>query len=156
ANPKAVVEFRWSYTNLNTIYIATAHRAIDTGYVSSYDMDRHYCLLLRSYVPVGVAVHFDPLWWHREEKIENIAKMLSTMVVSGVPQIGIDLVNLPDKHRRLVKAWLMFYHAHKQDLRHGQMTPVQDDPEFSTIKIEREGKAFVTFGKFPALMVPLG
>jgi hypothetical protein len=47
------------------------------------------------------------------------------------PRSGI-LANMPEEQRRLVKTWLSFYHAHKEDLRHGQMTPVQDDPGFST------------------------
>ena len=35
------------------------------------------------------------------------------------------------------------------------MRPVQNDAEFSTIKIERGRKAFVSYGSYPALKVPL-
>ena len=81
--------------------------------------------------------------------------MLSTMVVSGVPQIGVDLINMNDDHRLLVSRWLSFYQDHKNDFRYGRMRPVQNDPLFSTIKIEHEGKAFVSFASYPALRVPL-
>ena len=154
-NPEAVIEFRVMYSNISNLYNATAHRAPDTGFTSSYDADRRCCLMLRSYVPTGVAVHFDPLWWHREEKLESVAKMLSTMVISGVPQLGVDLVNMPPAHRALVKTWLSFYHEHKEDFRFGQMRPVQNDILYSTIKVERGRKAFVSYAQYPALRVPL-
>ena len=154
-NPEAVIEFRTMYSNISNLYNASTHRAPDTGFVSAYDADRRCCVMLRSYVPTGVAVHFDPLWWHRDEKNESVAKMLSTMVVSGVPQLGIDLVNMSAAHRGLIKAWLSFYHEHKEDFRYGQMRPVQNDALFSTIKVERGAKAFVSYGNYPALRVPL-
>ena len=154
-NPEAVIEFRPLYSNISNLYNASTHRAPDTGFISAYDADRRCCVVMRSYVPAGVAVHFDPLWWHRDEEKERVAKMLSTMVVSGVPQLGIDLVNMSAEHRALIKAWLSFYHEHKEDFRYGQMTPVQNDALFSTIKVERGRKAFVSYGAYPALRVPL-
>jgi alpha-galactosidase len=154
-NPNAVLEFRPRYSNISNLYNATAHRSIDSGEGGSYDLNRRHCLLLRSYVPPGVAVHNDPVWWHIEEKNEVVAKMLSTMVVSGVPQVCADPVNMSDDHRRLVKAWLSFYQEHKEDFRYGQLRPVQNDPLFSTIKVERAQKAFVSYASFPALRVPL-
>ena len=84
-----------------------------------------------------------------------VAKMLSTGVVTGVPQICADLLNMTDDHRRLIKGWLTFYHEHKEDFRWGQLRPVQNDALFSTVKVERGGKAFVTYGSYPALRVPL-
>ena len=154
-NPNAVIEFRPGYSNISNVYNATAHRSVDSGEGGSYDLNRRHCLLLRSYIPPGVAVHNDPVWWHIEEKNETVAKMLSTMVVSGVPQIGVDLINMNDDHRLLVSRWLSFYQDHKNDFRYGRMRPVQNDPLFSTIKIEHEGKAFVSFASYPALRVPL-
>ncbi len=154
-NPNAVIEFRAPYSNIANLYNATAHRSVDSGEGGSYDMNRRNCVLLRSYIPPGIAVHFDPQWWHKDEKNETVAKMLSTMVVSGVPQIGVDLVNLNEDHRQLVKDWLSFYQEHKEDFRWGEMRPVQHDPHFSTIKVERGRKAFVSYASYPALKVPL-
>ena len=154
-NPEAVIEFRPMYSNISNLYNASTHRAPDTGFVSAHDADRSCCVLMRSYVPAGVAVHFDPLWWHRDEEKEKVAKMLSTMVISGVPQLGIDLVNMPQEHRALVKTWLSFYHEHKEEFRYGQMRPVQHDILYSTIKVERGRKAFVSYVQYPALRVPL-
>ena len=154
-NPNAVIEFRARYSNISNIYNATAHRSPDSGEGGSYDMNRRQCLVLRSYIPPGVAVHNDPVWWHIDENDQTVAKMLSTMVVSGVPQVGADVVNMTDEHRRLLKAWLSFYQTHKEDFRYGQMMPIQDDPMSSTILIERDRKAFVSYASFPALRVPL-
>ncbi len=118
-------------------------------------MNRRQCVLLRSYIPPGIAVHTDPVWWHIHESNQLVAKMLSTAVVTGVPQICADLLNMTDDHRRLLKGWLSFYHEHKEDFRYGQLRPVQNDALFSTVKVERGGKAFVTYGSYPALKVPL-
>jgi hypothetical protein len=100
-------------------------------------------------------VHTDPIWWHIEERNQMVAKMLSTGVVTGVPQICADILNMTDDHRRLMKGWLSFYHEHKEDFRWGQLRPVQNDALYSTVKVERGRKAFVTYGSYPALRVPL-
>ena len=110
---------------------------------------------MRSYMPPGIAVHIDPQWWHIEEKNETVAKMMSTLVVSGVPQVGADIMNMPEDHRRLIKAWLVFYHEHKEAFRTGRMRPVQNDAQFSTILVESGGKAFVSYASYPSLKVPL-
>ena len=81
--------------------------------------------------------------------------MLSTRVFSGVLQLGTEFVNMPPAHRALVKTWLSFYHEHKEDFRYGQMRPVQNDILYSTIKVERGRKAFVSYAQYPALRVPL-
>ena len=154
-NPNAVIEFRPLYGNVANVYNATAFRSPDSGEWGSVDMNRRQCVLLRSYIPSGVAVHTDPIWWHIEERNQMVAKMLSTGVVTGVPQICADILNMTDDHRRLMKGWLSFYHEHKEDFRWGQLRPVQNDALYSTVKVERGRKAFVTYGSYPALRVPL-
>lgn len=154
-NPEAVIEFRVMYSNSGNLYYASTHREPDTGFTSSYDADRRCCLILRSYVPTGAAVHFDPLWWHRDETNASVAKMPSTMVVSGVPQMGVDRVNMGAEHRALVKAWFSFYHERREEFRYGQMRPAQNDNLFSTIQVERGDKEFVSYVQCPALRVAL-
>ena len=153
--PDFHIEFRVRYSNLYNLYNATAHRSHDSGDVYAYDANRQHCVFLRSYVPPGVAVHHDPVWWHIDEKNETVAKMLSTAVVSGVPQVCADVVNMTATHLNLLKTWLEFYQQHKQDFRYGQLRPVQHDSLFSTIKVERGSKAFVSYASYPALKVPL-
>ena len=154
-NPDALIEFRPRYSNIYTLYHATQHRSPDSGEAGSYDMNRRQCLIMRSYIPPGVAVHTDPQWWHVEESNETVAKMLSTLVVSGVPQVGADIVNIPEDHRRLIKVWLSFYHQHKEVLRSGRMRPIQNDAQYSTVLVESGNKAFVSYASFPALKAPL-
>ena len=153
--PDFHIEFRQSYSNICNLYSPTAHRSVDSGDAMAYDANRMHCVLLRAFVPPGVAVHHDPVWWHPKEDNHIVAKMLSTMVVSGVPQVCADVVNVPDEHKRLIKGWLDFYQEHKDDFRHGQLRPVQHDVLFSTIKVEHGPKAFVSYASFPALRVPL-
>jgi hypothetical protein len=152
-NPDALIEFRQIYANINSLSHATTFRAHDSGDTGNYELDRSLCVQLRSYAPPGFAVHLDPIWWRLDEEDTTVAKMLSTMVVSGVPQFGVDLVNIPDRHRKLIKRWLEFYQQHKEDFRHGRLRPVQNDVEFSTIMVSAPGKAFISYGNYPALRV---
>lgn len=154
-NPNALIEFRPRYSNILNMYNATQHRSHDSGEAGAYDMNRRHCLLMRSFIPPGIAVHTDPEYWHIHEKNETVAKKLSTLVISGVPQLCTDIVNMTDDHRRLTKAWLSFYQEHKEDFRHSRMRPIQNDPQFSTILVESDKKAFVSYASFPALKVPL-
>ena len=155
-NPNALIEFRPRYSNILNIYHATQHRSQDSGEAGAYDMNRRHCMLLRSFIPSGIAVHADPEYWHINEKNETVAKKLSTLVLSGVPQICTDIVNMTDDHRRITKAWLSFYHKHKEDFRQGNMRPIQNDAQFSTISVESEKKIFVGYANYPALKVPIG
>ena len=63
---------------------------------------------------------------------------------------------MTDDHRRITKAWLSFYHKHKEDFRQGNMRPIQNDAQFSTISVESEKKIFVGYANYPALKVPIG
>ena len=154
-DPDAMIEFRASYSNINNIYNATQHRSHDSGERYDHDLNRRNCVILRSYIPTGVAVHTDPQFWHLDDTNELVAKMLSTIIISGVPQIGVDLTNISKDHKNLIKNWLSFYHEHKDDFRYGKLRPVQNDLMFSTIKVENKKKAFVNYANNPALKVEL-
>jgi alpha-galactosidase len=153
--PDAIIEFSHNYSNINCLNYATAFRATDSGDTGDYELDRRLCVLLRSFVPPGKAVHVDPIWWRLDEDDRVVAKMLSTAIFSGVPQLGVDLINISDAHRELIRRWIGFYHAHKEDFRYGQMRPIRNDVEFSTVRVTCPGKAFVSFGNYPALRVPI-
>jgi len=154
-DPNAMIEFRASYSNINNIYNATQHRSHDSGERCDHDLNRRNCVILRSYIPKGVAVHTDPQFWHIDDRNELVAKMLSTIVISGVPQIGVDLINLKEDHKKLLKNWLSFYHQYKYDFRHGDLRPVQNDIMFSTIKVENQKKAFISYANNHTLKVEL-
>ena len=153
--PEAVIEFSHTYSNINCLNYATAFRATDSGDTGDYELDRRLCVLLRSFVPSGKAVHFDPIWWRLDEDDNTVAKMLSTAIISAVPQIAADVISLSDSHRDLIRRWIEFYHEHKHDFRYGQMTPIQNDLQFSTILVSSPKKAFVSYGNYPALRVPI-
>ena len=153
--PEAVIEFSHNYSNINCLNYATAFRATDSGDTGDFELDRRLCVMLRSFVPPGKAVHFDPLWWRLDESDNTVAKMLSTAVISSVPQIASDVINLSDSHLDLIKRWMKFYQEHKRDFRYGEMTPIQNDLQFSTILVSSPGKAFVSYGNYPALRVPI-
>lgn len=153
ANPDALIEFRPRYSNLFSLYHATHHRSPDSGEAGSYDMNRRHCVLMRSYMPPGIAVHADPQWWHIDESPQTVAKMLSTLVACSVPQIGADIINIPEEHRRLIKVWLSFYHKHKNTFRTARLRPLQNDAQFSTVLVESGNKTFVSLGAYPAVKV---
>ncbi len=59
------------------------------------------------------------------------------------------------ENRALVKAWLSFYHGQEGAIRYGQMGPGENDGLFSTIRVERGCKAYISYGQCPVLRVPL-
>ena len=69
--PEAVIEFSHTYCNINCLNYGTAFRATDSGDTGDYELDRRLCVLLRSFVPSGKAVHFDPMWWRFDEDDKN-------------------------------------------------------------------------------------
>jgi hypothetical protein len=50
---------------------------------------------------------------------------------------------------------MAFYQTHKLDFRHGEMKPIQNDLQFSTIMVSSPEKSFVSYGNYPALRVPI-
>ena len=119
--PDALLELKQNYGNVICAQFGTMVRAGDTA----YDMDTNLlrCLHTQAYAPV---VHNDYLAWSVHEHPRELAIMLAKQIVAGVPTFSRDLPSLPPSHRRVLSAWLAFYHEHLGLLR-GKRQPQGGD-----------------------------
>jgi len=152
ACPGALIEYRTRYANINNRPYANLFRASDCPL--DYDLNRKLCTVLRSFSE-GVAVHVDPVLWHPQEEIRNIAKTMMTAILVGVPTVGMNLVEIPKDQLKLIERWIAFYKAHREDLSKGNYLPVQNDPQVSIIKIEREERTYILLCSSPTAEISL-
>ncbi len=129
--PDALIEYRMNYSNLLTRSFATSHRAQDAPF--DFDHIRRMCTRLKSYIidpqagaEGNVAVHTDPAYWLPEEPLDNVARFMASLAVSGVPMLSTDLRNL-----------LQFYRDNKELLLFGTQRYLSFDPHYSLFSVHR-------------------
>ena len=61
--------------------------------------------------------------WHRDEEDHRVARQLAVFLMGHVPEVQVNLLELRESHRRLLKAWSAWYEAHRKDLIHGRYRP---------------------------------
>ena len=139
----ALIEYRMNYSNLLTRSFATSHRAQDAPF--DFDHIRRMCTRLKSYIidpqaglQGNVAVHTDPAYWLPAEPLENVARFMASLVVSGVPMLSTDLRNLPEAQRPIVRNWLKFYREKRELLLFGTQRFLSADPHFSLFSLQRD------------------
>ncbi len=92
--------------------------------------------------------------WHMDEPNKNVARFLSILMMGHVPEVQVDLTCLKPDHERILKHYLAFYHAHRDNLLFGKYTPFGFEhtlggPLSTTpphVKIEAEDEAFAWIG----------
>ncbi len=142
-NPGAWIEFRQNYANINNRAYANCFRSQDAP--RDPDQIRRLCTLLRLH-SAPIPVHADYGNWHPEEKVEDIAKFLGSLLMSGVPTFSVDLTKLSKEQYLLIKNWLKFYHQHKKELVFGDFVPLTTEAQYPINRIINTRKAF--FGIF--------
>jgi len=61
--------------------------------------------------------------WHREEQDKHVARQLAVFMMGHVPELQVDLLDLTDSHKILVRAANAFYSDHRQELLFGAYEP---------------------------------
>ncbi len=92
--------------------------------------------------------------WNPEELDKNVARHMAILMMGHTPEVQVDLTQLRESHKRIVKEWLAFYWEHKDALHGGDYEPfgfenLLGGPISTTppnVKIEGHGKAFVWLG----------
>lgn len=140
--PDALIEYRMNYANLLTRRFATSHRAQDAPF--DFDHIRRMCTRLKSYIidpqagmEGNVAVHTDPAYWLPAEPLDNVARFMASLAVSGVPMLSTDLRTLPEAQRPIVQNWLKFYRENKELLLFGTQRFLSADPHYSLFSMHR-------------------
>ena len=140
--PDAIIEFRLPYANIFLRPFATLYRAQDCPW--DWDQNRRQCAWIQSFTPgYGPLAEADYISWRPDERMENVAKAVTSAILYCVPSIGMDFRKLPESHLKIVKRWLRFYQAHKEEIIRGRWQPLEFDPHTSTFAIYGDRTTFV-------------
>ncbi len=89
------------------------------------------------------AVHGDMLMWNRTDSVEFAAKQIIA-VLYGVPQISVDLTELPKEHFDMVKFYLGFWNENKDALLEGEFIPLNPESNYSAFIGKTDKKVIAT------------
>lgn len=145
-NPNALIILRRPYANLNSKTFCTHIWPMDVP--QDYNMNRRDVILMKTFGE-GVLTHACCTSWAISESDLNVARQMASITMAGVPAFSTILADSPSGHNRIIKAWLEFYEANKEELVLGCMTPLLPTPPSAAIRIERGEKRF--FGFFEAV-----
>jgi hypothetical protein len=113
-----------------------------------YNMNRRDVLFMKR-LGNGVLTHACCTSWAISESDLNVARQMASISLAGVPALSNILTDSPPRHDAIIRKWLQFYDANKEDLILGRMTPLLPTPPSAAIKIEGTKKTF--FGFFEAI-----
>jgi hypothetical protein len=145
-NPDAVIILRRPYANLNAKCYSTHVWPMDVP--QDYNMNRRDVLFMKR-LGNGVLTHACCTSWAISESDLNVARQMASISLAGVPALSNILTDSPPRHDAIIRKWLQFYDANKEDLILGRMTPLLPTPPSAAIKIEGTKKTF--FGFFEAI-----
>jgi alpha-galactosidase len=112
-NPATVVQFRGPYANLNTKPYGSVWQTPDSP--GSPEQMRLLALKMRPFSN-GVVFASDQLYWPEAFNEAGAAKAAMTVVLTGVPSFGLNVLTAPPSTIQLVKTWVDFYETYKADL----------------------------------------
>ncbi len=92
--------------------------------------------------------------WHVEEEDRNVARQLAIFMMGHVPELQVNLLELRESHKRLVRAWFDFYARHRKDLLFGEYEPFGFENMLGgpiatlppNVRIDASGKLFLWVG----------
>ena len=132
--PNALIEFRQSYFGPAIRKFGTMFRASDCP--GDCYSNRIRTIALR--LTCGDApVHSDMLMWLTTESVEVAARQFLNVLFS-VPQISVDLLNLPAEHQQMLHFWLEFWKQHSMTLLHGNLRPYLPQNDFAVVTAEND------------------
>ncbi|MEA3431422.1 MAG: glycoside hydrolase family 36 protein [candidate division WOR-3 bacterium] len=105
-------EFRQNYANLFGLQVGAVYRGLDTPL--DFEKNLENCILLRAFTP-DVPIHTDYIYWHQDEKLENMAKHM-IFSVFFVPTISMDLEKLTEEGKNIIREWIRFHREHRNIL----------------------------------------
>ncbi len=134
--PDVLLEYRQNYVGPaitrygNMLRVADCAFAPDTNRIGAAD------LRLLDY---RLAVHSDMLYWATDEREENVARQLLS-VLFAVPQISVLLTRVPDTHRAIIRAFLNYHTANRTTLLHGRFDFIGMDRGYPLISVQDDRK----------------
>ncbi len=132
--PDLLIEFRQDYNSPAMRRFANLFRASDCP--GDRIANRRRILNLRLLCG-STAVHSDMLGWNVLESAESAARQLWNVVFS-VPQISVRLAELPEEHRRMLRAWFAFWRRHRTLFLFGKLLPLHPELNDPVVLVENE------------------
>lgn len=139
-NPNEALIYRQPFANLNNKGFLTHVWPVDAPF--DFNMNRREVMLMKPYAG-GVLTHACCTCWHRDESDANVARHMASVVLAGVPAVSVDLMRVPDSHHRIIRAWLSFYHQHRDELLHGQMGPLAFLPAAGALSVTSAARNYI-------------
>jgi hypothetical protein len=139
-NKNIVLIYRQAFANLSNKSFLTHLWPVDAPF--DFNMNRREVMFMKPYAS-GVLTHACCTCWHREESDENVARHMASVVLAGVPAISVDLVSIPESHRRIIRSWLGFYNQHREELLHGKMAPLAFFPAAGALSIAGKTRNYI-------------
>jgi hypothetical protein len=85
------------------------------------------------------------MYWDPGLPDEEQARFMSTVVFTGVPYFGPNLIAASQSQNEMLRAWLRFYEIHQSDLVQGDFEPY-GDPNHPDQVIEGPKETFIYYG----------
>lgn len=136
----ALIEFREGYATPSMLPYATQFRAGDVP----FDFQDNFRRLaqIRLELGDGVPVHSDPAYWHPEELPENISRHMIASL-AGVPMLSMDLEEMRDEAKAIVRHWLDFYQAHLELFQTGHWVVQYHQGDISYVSVSKGEESIV-------------
>lgn len=141
-NPNALMEFRQSYATPQMLEFGTQFRAGDVPFDFVENLQR--LAEIRTIVGDKVPCHADPIYFHQDEKPENVAHHIIA-ALAGVPMLSMELSELTPAQNEIISFWLNFYKKHFETFKNGHWDIVffHETPSYLTVESETEVIAIV-------------
>lgn len=139
-NPDMLFEFRQSYIGPAVRMFGNMIRVNDCPADSLINHNNIADLRLTS---GKTAVHGDMLMWDKNASAEIAAKQLIA-VLYGVPQISVDLTDIPERHFKMLKFYLDFWNKNRDALIDGKFIPLNPECNYSTFIGKTDAKTVAT------------
>lgn len=140
-NPEFLIEFRQTYVGPSIGQYGNMFRVGDCP--NDVLSNRIGSLNLRL-TSGTVAVHSDPLMWHKDDTLEAVSQQfLSTMF--SVPQISVRLSDLPYEHKKYMSAHLTYWRSHKDTLLNGKIDVYGMEANYTMASAKKDDERISVF-----------
>lgn len=138
--PDIMLEFRQTYTGPNMRKYGNMFRVGDCPL--DYISNRIGIFDLRMIMGES-AVHSDMLMWHKDEKPENAALQIIS-IIYGVMQYSAKLSDMNDDMKKMSKFWFNFMEDHKETLLKGKLIPYEAEKLYTWAKSDSDKECIVS------------
>lgn len=141
-NSNTFMEMRWPFANLNNKPYTQLWQPTDSP--RDFEAMRLRAMNMRPFSS-GVLMGTDEMYWDPTLSETDAARFMSTVVFTGVPYFGPNLIAAPPYQNEMLQAWLRFYEGHKKELIEGKFEPY-GDPNHPDQVIEGTKETFIYYG----------